>query len=156
MVFRRVAGLLGCVVSKTAGSGVSPIRSCPPRHSAHGQAARSRETVYQLVCPSSHRTVNSFFVRLALMEVGFIRNVHLFENSSVVPILCVYRKVAPAHNAVLDWFLEVYLWRWNGAKIILHRPAIPGCVIISGQMPPCITVSLFRPIVHQEDFRIKS
>ena len=65
-------------------------------------------------------------------------------------------KAAHTHKMrFLAWFLEEYLWRWDGVKIILHGPAIPGCIISSGQMPPCIAVCLFRPIVDQEDLRIK-
>jgi|GEM_PF-6743425 len=45
--------------------------SCPPRHEAHGQAARNNPNGYILVCPESHVIVNSRLLLLAVMPVGF-------------------------------------------------------------------------------------
>ena len=45
--------------------------SCPPRQEAHGQAARNNPNGYMLVCPSSHVTVNSLLLLLAVTPVGF-------------------------------------------------------------------------------------
>ena len=47
------------------------------------------------------------------------------------------------------------LWRWNGREKILHCPAGPGCIIGSSQIPPGITVGLFRAFRDQENLRIK-
>jgi hypothetical protein len=47
------------------------------------------------------------------------------------------------------------LRRGNDFKKILSGPARPGCIVGSGQIPPVITVGLFRAFCHQENLRIE-
>ncbi len=97
------------------------IWSCPPRHSAHGQAFRSNEKGYLLLCPSLHTTVSSPAFLLAVIPFGITLSISfcllLLYNESgnhankadetiLISGTRVHRCVPPPYRSTSDQYIS--------------------------------------------------